>query len=233
MHREKKPQATLYEGDGEIIVPRGQSRPSYLSRPDTQRRTASCDAPAADRAGAPSPYARPTSVPRSPYARPESPTPADSRSSDLPVYSETSRPVFDRQPYRQYDARPANAVPARQEYSQAGPDGSPPPRAAGTGLYGRYQPQPAEPDPDPRDTDYDELQPRYYISDNTTRMRRRRKRQKPFFALWLVILLLSLSGIIALGLAVAPQLLGIQYGFLPNIAFVDHKIVRMDTSVIR
>lgn len=56
----------------------------------------------------------------------------------------------------------------------------------------------------------------------------RKKRKDPHRGLWAVIIFLCVMCIAALGLFVAPQLLGIQYSSMPNCAFVNGSIITLD-----
>lgn len=61
--------------------------------------------------------------------------------------------------------------------------------------------------------------------------RRNRKKQSPVArAAWLMVAILCLLCTGALGLFVAPQLLGVQYTTLPNYAFVNGSIITLDTT---
>ncbi|MBR4082394.1 MAG: VanW family protein [Clostridia bacterium] len=60
------------------------------------------------------------------------------------------------------------------------------------------------------------------------RNRDRRKKKSRLRGLWITVICLCLVCIAALGVLAAPMLLGVQYAALPNFAFVNGSIVRLD-----
>lgn len=59
-------------------------------------------------------------------------------------------------------------------------------------------------------------------------MEKNRRRKDPHRGLWAVVMFFCIMCIAALGMFVAPQLLGIQYSTLPNCAFVNGSIIDLD-----
>lgn len=62
---------------------------------------------------------------------------------------------------------------------------------------------------------------------------KRRRREKKHTALWFLVALVCLMCTGALGVFVAPQMLGVEFESMPNFAFVNGSIIRKDANAIQ
>ena len=74
--------------------------------------------------------------------------------------------------------------------------------------------------------DFDRFDPPIPSRDERPRYRRRTKHR----AAWTVTAVLCLLLLAAMGIAVLPQLTGIRYRFLPNLAFANGNLIRLDSE---
>lgn len=77
---------------------------------------------------------------------------------------------------------------------------------------------------------YDDFEPSDF-SARAAKPIRKRKRSNPHTFLWLTVALICLLATGALLMFAAPQLLGVTYTNMPNYAFVNGSVVRMDSDV--
>ena len=59
------------------------------------------------------------------------------------------------------------------------------------------------------------------------------RRKEKHSLLWLFVLLLCLAALAALALLLGPQLLGIRYAALPNLAFAGGRVIRLDENALQ
>lgn len=81
-----------------------------------------------------------------------------------------------------------------------------------------------------RETLYDELDEDGYDDSWAASNKKRRKRRDPHRGLWLMVIILCAGCIAALGLLVAPQMLGVQIPGIPSLAFVNGSIITLDAQ---
>ena len=74
--------------------------------------------------------------------------------------------------------------------------------------------------------DFDRFEQPIPIRDERPKYRRRQKHR----AAWTVTAVLCLMLLAAMGIAVVPQLTGIRYRFLPNLAFANGNLIRLDSE---
>ena len=74
--------------------------------------------------------------------------------------------------------------------------------------------------------DFDRFEHPLPMRDERPKYRRREKHRTA----WLVTAMICLLLLAAMGIAVAPQLTGIRYRFLPNLAFANGNLIQLDSE---